>query len=313
MFNFKKYKINDEFMNFLINSKNFNDNEIILLSSNVNVAFSKKEFDLITSTLNDKKKIIVYENSNRLTLKRILSSLKHRFITWYPLSSCLVTPVQYFLLYPLVFNLIIRVRFFYFKLNKKMKMQNLPDNHDGFIHNYKQLTSFLGGHRLRTEKTIRLLGSLDAVIPKAPEILIIGPRNDGEVLLFMFYGYKKIKAIDLFSNSPLIDIMDMNRLKYKANSFDIYYSSFVLTYSNNLAKTIAEAIRVTKNNGLLLFSFNGNIDTKVVNNLTPNGSNINNFNQFFILFKKYSVDVIHKLSWVDGGAINFTVILKVIK
>jgi len=129
----------------------------------------------------------------------------------------------------------------------------------------------------------------------------------------MFYGYKKIKAIDLFSDSPLIDIMDMNRIKYKANSFDIYYSSFVFTYSNNLAKTIAEAIRVTKNNGLLLFSFNGNIETKAANNLIPKGSNINNLNQFFSLFKKYSVDVIYKLSWVGGGEINFTVILKVNK
>ena len=67
------------------------------------------------------------------------------------------------------------------------------------------------------------------------------------------YGFslENITGIDLFSYSPLIQVMDMHDLKFNDNQFDIVYSSFVLRYSNDIWRACAEAVRVTKDSGLI--------------------------------------------------------------
>src|SRR6266498_3974635 len=88
----------------------------------------------------------------------------------------------------------------------------------------------------------------------SPSPVLLPPAN---YLLLSRYGFrmKNITAIDLFSFSPFIDVMDMHNLQYPDNSFDIVYSSFVITYSDRIPLACAEALRVAKDGALMVFAF----------------------------------------------------------
>lgn len=86
------------------------------------------------------------------------------------------------------------------------------------------------------------------------KILSIGPRSEGEIYLLYSNGFelKNIKAVDLFSYSPLIKLGDMHNLEYKNNTFDIVLMGWCLAYSNNKKKVLLEVNRVLKNNGSII-------------------------------------------------------------
>ena len=86
---------------------------------------------------------------------------------------------------------------------------------------------------------------------------MVGPRNEAELLLLSSYGFDsaKLTAIDLFSYSPAVRLMDMHELKFSDNSFDAVYSAFVITYSDDIPKAVAETIRVAKDGALIVFVF----------------------------------------------------------
>lgn len=107
--------------------------------------------------------------------------------------------------------------------------------------------------RDRTERIMNILRTIRGLNTKNSKILCIGPRNEAEILLMSLYGFslENITGIDLFSYSPLIQVMDMHDLKFNDNQFDIVYSSFVLRYSNDIWRACAEAVRVTKDSGLI--------------------------------------------------------------
>jgi SAM-dependent methyltransferase len=116
--------------------------------------------------------------------------------------------------------------------------------------------------RQRTERLLNVMRSIRRIDPRRARVLIIGPRNEAEILLFEAYGFvaQNIEAIDLFSVSPWIKEMDMHDLRYPADSFDIVYASYVLTYSDRLQTAVDQMIGVTKPGGLLALSWG--IDTK---------------------------------------------------
>ena len=49
--------------------------------------------------------------------------------------------------------------------------------------------------------------------------------------------------------------MDMHNLSYPDNSFDALYSSFVITYSDDIPKAVKETIRVCRSGALVAFGF----------------------------------------------------------
>ena len=69
---------------------------------------------------------------------------------------------------------------------------------------------------------------------------MVGPRNEAELLLLSSYGFDaaKLTAIDLFSYTPVVRLMDMHELKYSDNSFDAVYSAFVITYSDDIPRAV---------------------------------------------------------------------------
>ena len=111
--------------------------------------------------------------------------------------------------------------------------------------------------RQRTERLLNVMRSIRRIDPGRARVLIIGPRNEAEILLFEAYGFaaQNIEAIDLFSVSPRIKEMDMHDLRYPADSFDIVYASYVLGYSDRLQTAVDQMIGVTKPGGLLAISW----------------------------------------------------------
>lgn len=69
------------------------------------------------------------------------------------------------------------------------------------------------------------------------------------------YFYKKrahsVKAIDLYSQHPDIQVMDMHDMTFPNNSFDVIFSSHSLEHSYDSAKVISELARVCRPGGLI--------------------------------------------------------------
>lgn len=101
--------------------------------------------------------------------------------------------------------------------------------------------------RVRTEKLMTVLRCIDAV-PRGAKVLVIGPRNEAEILLLALYGFplRNITGVDLFSYSPLIQLGDMHNLRFPDNSFDVVYTAWTLAYAYDLKKAAAEIVRVAK-------------------------------------------------------------------
>jgi SAM-dependent methyltransferase len=89
---------------------------------------------------------------------------------------------------------------------------------------------------------------------KKMKILIIGPRNEGEIYNFISNGFlmKNITAIDLISYSSKIKLFDANIfLKKKSNKYDLIYFGFVIGYFTRPNNILELAKKRLKKNGLL--------------------------------------------------------------
>jgi SAM-dependent methyltransferase len=170
-------------------------------------------------------------------------------------------------------------------------------NSAGYQHNFKQVLSFTSGHRNRTERVMSVLKCIEKYDYTNSKMLVIGSRNEAELMLLDAYGFCNINAIDLFSYSPRIKAMDMNDIKYEDNFFDIYYSSYVIKYSPDVSKTISEAIRVVKNGGLIVFAFSYGLESNVI----PSGAELSGgIKDLILLFK----DHIEHIYWNEEYQIS---------
>ena len=95
------------------------------------------------------------------------------------------------------------------------------------------------------ERVYRALGSFD--------VLSIGPRNEIEIFGLIGAGFSKdrIKALDLFTYSPLVEAGDMHAMPYADNSFDIIIVGWVLPYSRDHKLAAAEILRVARNRAIV--------------------------------------------------------------
>lgn len=82
-------------------------------------------------------------------------------------------------------------------------------------------------------------------------ILCIGCRNTAEINYFKSQGANKVIGIDLFSSSPDITIMDMHKMTFPDNNFDIIYSAHSLEHSYDVGKVVREIIRVASPGALV--------------------------------------------------------------
>jgi hypothetical protein len=118
--------------------------------------------------------------------------------------------------------------------------------------NTQQLESYVEAH---VDRLIAPLSVLDPVFERKRDVtlLSIGPRNEMELLLLYYYHFdpRNIKAIDLISNSPLIDIGDMHAIPHPDSSFDVVLCSWTLVYSRKHDVAVSEMIRVCRDRGLI--------------------------------------------------------------
>lgn len=177
-------------------------------------------------------------------------------------SPVLFSVREYLLLRPVVFALWFHLRRFMLRLSGHAVRSLGADGEmsSEFVsgkvlpYNLSMLWTIARG---RTERLMNVLRSIHSLDRRNSSLLVIGPRNEAELLLLSCYGFplKKMAAIDLFSYSPLIDLMDMHALNYPDNSFDVVYSCFVITYSDQIPRACEEAARVARDGALVVFAF----------------------------------------------------------
>lgn len=179
-----------------------------------------------------------------------------------PRSPVLLSVWNYILLMPPIFALRFHSRRLYWRLTGHSLKQLVKGG--GVDSNFvaEQVLPYNLGNiniinRGRTERVIAILRSIRGLKLGSLNTLVVGPRNEAELLLLSSYGFNstKLTAIDLFSYSPAVRLMDMHELKFADGSFDAVYSAFVITYSDDIPKAVAETIRVAKDGALIVFVF----------------------------------------------------------
>lgn len=144
-----------------------------------------------------------------------------------------------------------KLRFHYLtKLAGKIRTLESKDAIDHTImHNLKSLAVFGG---VRMEKIIKPLSVLENV-SKDAKILVIGPRNEDDILSLIGHGFnsKNITGLDLISYSPFIEVGDMHQTRFDNSLFDVLICGWTLSYSNQPDKFATEATRIVKNNGII--------------------------------------------------------------
>lgn len=95
------------------------------------------------------------------------------------------------------------------------------------------------------EKVWRNLPNLD--------VLSIGPRSEIEIFLLLANGFSldRIRALDLISYSPYVDLGDMHDMPYEDNSFDITIAGWVMSYSSDAQQMADEIMRTSRPGGIV--------------------------------------------------------------
>jgi hypothetical protein len=189
---------------------------------------------------------------------------------------------------PAVFEVWYRTRAWRHLLTRGMRSftENGPKDADGqFLgevasYNKSQMWEW---HRVRTEKLMAVLRCIDDM-PARPRILVIGPRNEAELLLLNLYRFpfEDIEAIDIFSYSPLIKLQDMHDIQFPDGTFDVVYSAWTLPYAHDLGKVVREVVRVLKPGGIVAAGYSVE---KAVS--TIGGQSLQGGNDLKALFQPY--------------------------
>src|SRR5438552_6139262 len=165
------------------------------------------------------------------------------------------------MLQPLPFFLWFRLRWHWFRLSgKPLRVFQADANADEHIRTNVipySIRKMRGMDRMRTERLINVLRSIHDLDVEKARVLNIGPRNEAEVLLLRLYGFRSenITAVDLFSYSPQIEVMDMHELRFPNDAFDVTYCAYTLRYSDKVDRACQEILRCTRNGGLVAASF----------------------------------------------------------
>jgi SAM-dependent methyltransferase len=284
MLQVKRYKLN--YNSFIELERSDVESQVIdKLYSLANVDFkNKKEFlKAINDSIGEHSKelnTLIISKADKLKWVRIKAFLLWKLNNIVVSSDTLLPWKSFIFLRPSIFPILFNVRLLFFmalRLFKKNSKEIINENAKGFYYNRKQMICFNSAHRKRTEVVINVLRSIKNINADEVNLVCVGPRNEAEILLLKLYGFKNSIGIDLFSYSPLIKVMDMNFLEYADNTFDIYYSSFVLAYSPDVKRTMSEAVRVIKHGGILVMIWSSVLKKGLYGSITPTGSDVGGF------------------------------------
>lgn len=211
-----------------------------------------------------------------------------------------------------------KLRLFYY--TKIVKSLRTTDSKDGINmnlkHNLKGISIF---GLTRMNKLIKPLSVLEN-LSNDSKILVIGPRNEEDILNLIGNGFNKknITGLDLISYSPFIELGDMHNTRFNDNTFDAIICGWTLSYSNQPDKFANEMIRIIKNKGVMgigvEYSTLSKEDNKILNNgysLTTDGfDRINTVKAILDLFSTsvgevyFNHDAPNKISHIDKEVHN---------
>jgi SAM-dependent methyltransferase len=116
-------------------------------------------------------------------------------------------------------------------------------------HNMSRVGTF---REFATPRPKLLLYPLSALrVSRSTPVLSVGPRTEGEILSLMSLGFHNVRALDLISYSPWMDLGDMHAMPYQNDQFGIVVMGWVIAYSTNRQKAAEEAVRVTRDGGII--------------------------------------------------------------
>lgn len=95
------------------------------------------------------------------------------------------------------------------------------------------------------ERIHKRIGDLD--------VLSVGPRSEIEIFGLIGAGFSqaRIRALDLFSYSPLVEAGDMHAMPYPDGAFDVIFLGWVLSYSKDQARVAREVLRVARHRAVI--------------------------------------------------------------
>lgn len=82
-------------------------------------------------------------------------------------------------------------------------------------------------------------------------VLCVGCRNSAELDYFLARGAQSVTGIDLYSSDPRIQVMDMHRMTFPADQFDVLYTVHALEHAHDPAKVAGEIARVVRPQGIV--------------------------------------------------------------
>lgn len=104
------------------------------------------------------------------------------------------------------------------------------------------------------ERARHLIRSMKRFVPTRPppRVLCVGCRNRHELDLLESAGYPNAVGIDLHSTDPRILVMDMHRMSFAEDSFDVVYASHCLEHSLDPSLAATECLRVVRLGGWIV-------------------------------------------------------------
>jgi hypothetical protein len=118
------------------------------------------------------------------------------------------------------------------------------------------------------------------------DVLSIGPRSEIEIFGMMAAGFHpdRIRAVDLFSYSPYVDLGDMHDLPYEDNSFDIVFLGWVLSYSKHQPNVVKEVMRVCRDRAIVVLAGDYSDDKRVGSTFKKEATHMQSCDQLLALF-----------------------------
>jgi SAM-dependent methyltransferase len=151
---------------------------------------------------------------------------------------------------------VVRVRFIYYTkiLNRLRTFQKYDDKSDNTI--FHNLMGLVYASGTRVLSLIHPLTAIESLDRRTAKVLCVGPRTEGELFLLLGLGFNKtnIKALDLISYSPWVDLGDMHDMPYRENSFDLIILGWVIAYSHTPELAAKNIIRVSKPGAVIAIS-----------------------------------------------------------
>lgn len=173
---------------------------------------------------------------------------------------------------------------------------------------YKRAQILQSRAKRHKDASFRLEPFIQVIKAKCPDlaaesrVLSIGPRNEVELDIFKRNGFRDITAIDLWSSSPYIQVMDMHDLRLPDASFDLIFASHVFEHAWDFDRVARECVRVLRPGGYIFCAFPTNFQVS-----SHDRYDFKDAGGFFRHFAPWRVTVLHEQKRGDELSLVFRV------